>query len=194
MGYKSTCGTAQFSPLENDLVYRVSFAAAVFAAWCRLWAVNFHATCEQTEIYNWRRLGLAFLLSCSSTKGYRSLWETTTQTHTDTHTHVFIHSMPSLGRGPVWQGQTLRRGGGCDIDPDPQSVNQAARCGTGMTNIRCLIPPRARLYITPTPRRESSACTLLTSIVFQRQPPGGKLGKQLIHPHAVHKQAVKEYK
>lgn len=46
----------------------------------------------------------------------------------------------------------------------------------------------------PAPQRcytESDLCTtLLTSIVFQRQPPGGKQGKQLIHPHSVHKQTV----
>lgn len=107
------------------------------------------------------------------------------------YTHTFIQSVPSLECSPVWRGQTLQRGGVCVLT---LTLNQGVRCGPGMTLGADKHPLsdsalRASVYHTDTTEVEF-CCTLLTSVVFQRQPPGGKQGKQLIHPHSAHKQTV----
>ncbi len=141
-----------------------------------------------------RRLDFAFSVLFFNQRLQLPLGNNYTHTERERRAHTFVQSVPSLECSPMWRGQTLQRGGVCVLTLTLGSVNQGARCGPGMTLGADKHPlsdsaPRASVYHKDAAEVEF-CCTLLTSIVFQRQPPGGKQGKQLIHPHSAHKQTV----
>lgn len=160
------CGTDEFSAPENNRVYQVSFVATVLAGICQLWAVNFNmSACQQTERADSQRLDFVFSVPFPSGKqGY---------------THSLSRSLFRMWSSMIGSNVEKRR-----QRPWPWGAqtwdDKHPLCDSAL---------RTSVY-HPGTTEVDFCCTLLTSIVFQRQPPGGKPGKQLIHPHSVHKHTI----
>lgn len=158
-----SCGTAEFSAVENNLVYQVSFVASVLAASYQLRAVNFNTSMWQPS--------LDFV--CSVLFFNKRLQHPLGILHTHIYTNRNRHSV-SIACSLAWQAPTLWSGEAVSLTPTSPNLNQGACCGPDVTKTHCLI--QLQLYHTDTTEAEF-CCTLPTYIVFQRQPPGGKLGK-----------------
>lgn len=175
---------------ENYLVYQVFICCCCVTSVLLTFSCHFHHNVSTNWDLRSGKSGFSLFCAVSQQKVTTPSGKLHIHTHIDAQTHTFIHSVPSLECSPVWWGSNFERWWLCHWpwpcrECQPGSSLWARHDKHPLSDSAL----RASVYHTDTTEAEF-CCTLLTSIVFQRQPPGGKLGKQLIHPHSVHKQTV----